>query len=192
MQREQILTTLKPGSFFGEIALVTCCPRTATVKSRTFVECATILRRDLESTLIDHPNKLDEAAAMVKSRYAGSVERKAAVKDTADRGPKPMDRTHISDVDKGTHHTGMSGGSGTKADLASASFQDTYCNLRKLEVSLRDLDGTYSTGPRQRPFGTSYGTGREPRSPLPDGAAGERKGHIPPQGPAPQLAPRSF
>ena len=103
MQREQILTTLKPGSFFGEIALVTCCPRTATVKSRTFVECATILRRDLESTLIDHPNKLDEAAAMVKFRYAGSVERKAAVKDTADRGPKPMDRTHISEDEHNVH-----------------------------------------------------------------------------------------
>ena len=76
MQREQILATLKPRTFFGEIALVTCCPRTATVKARSFVECATILRHDLEGMLTDHPNMLRRATAMVQSGYyAGFLKR---------------------------------------------------------------------------------------------------------------------
>jgi CRP-like cAMP-binding protein len=41
---EVTLRTLGPGDSFGEIALVTECPRTATVKSRTGVNVLTVDR----------------------------------------------------------------------------------------------------------------------------------------------------
>ena len=72
MQREQILKTLQPGDFFGEIALVSRCPRTATVKARSFVESALVMRCDFEGMLVDHPQKLNRALAMVKSCYDGA------------------------------------------------------------------------------------------------------------------------
>ena len=69
MQREQILRTLKPGEFFGEIALISQCPRTATVKARSFIECAIILRKNIENMLLDYPHKHAKTLAIIKARY---------------------------------------------------------------------------------------------------------------------------
>ena len=92
MQREQILKTLQPGDFFGEIALVSRCPRTATVKARSFVECALVMRCDFEGMLVDHPQKLNQALAMVRSFYDGVDDQNKA------------QAAYFTNVDAHSHH----------------------------------------------------------------------------------------
>ncbi|KAJ8604079.1 hypothetical protein CTAYLR_001786 [Chrysophaeum taylorii] len=88
IQREQILTTLHQGSYFGEVALVTNAPRTATVRARTFAECAIVHRKDFEEMLVDHPHNLKQVSTMVRSKYQASTNKKNLV--AAFRKVKPV------------------------------------------------------------------------------------------------------
>jgi CRP-like cAMP-binding protein len=124
MQREQILKTLQPGDFFGEIALVTCCPRTATVKARSFVECAIIQRRDFEGMLVDHPQKLVEALGVVRSHYNGA-------NDTEQKyNPETLTNPQMREA-------------GTTASCPACEdpqLNTGLCNrLLQLEISIKDL-----------------------------------------------------
>ena len=56
------VSTMKPGDFFGEIALVTKMPRTASVTATTDVRVLVITERDF-STLLKHSDEVSRGVA---------------------------------------------------------------------------------------------------------------------------------
>lgn len=54
-QREQVLATLGPGDFFGEMALFEGFPRNATVRALEDSECLAMTRWDFLAELKNHP-----------------------------------------------------------------------------------------------------------------------------------------
>jgi CRP-like cAMP-binding protein len=66
----QVITTLGPGSHFGEIALLAHAPRTATITAKTPVVAESIGRSGFALALAEVPGLSDELLAAMASRLA--------------------------------------------------------------------------------------------------------------------------
>jgi CRP-like cAMP-binding protein len=66
----QVITTLGPGSHFGEIALMAHRPRTATITAKTPVVAESIGRSGFALALAEVPGLSDELLAAMASRLA--------------------------------------------------------------------------------------------------------------------------
>ena len=55
-KNEQIIKELRPGEYFGEIALIYGCKRTATVKSLKYSTLAKLKKSDYQDILIEFPD----------------------------------------------------------------------------------------------------------------------------------------
>ena len=74
VEREgQRIATMRGGDFFGEIALVTDVPRTATVTTSTPVHALVITDRDFRSLLRDSPAIQGKVLEAIASRLAHSL-----------------------------------------------------------------------------------------------------------------------
>jgi CRP-like cAMP-binding protein len=64
------VATLRPGQIFGEMALLTGEPRSASCTARTEVSCYVIDRAVFEALLAQHPDIAERLAAMLAARQA--------------------------------------------------------------------------------------------------------------------------
>ena len=69
-RRGETINTMKEGDFFGEIALVTKMPRTATVVAKTDVDVLVITERDFDSLLKKSPEIGRSVAEALAERVA--------------------------------------------------------------------------------------------------------------------------
>jgi glucose-6-phosphate 1-dehydrogenase len=64
-----VLGTLRDGSFFGELALLTNAPRTATVRAKTSCDLMVLDKPGFDRILHDHPQFAARVAKIAKERY---------------------------------------------------------------------------------------------------------------------------
>ncbi len=69
----QRIRTLKPGDFFGEIALLWDVPRTATVRARTRLRLLALDRETFVATVTGHPASAEAAGSIVAARLPSPV-----------------------------------------------------------------------------------------------------------------------
>lgn len=69
-----VLAELGPGEFFGEVAVLTGRPRTATIVAREAVTLIEIAREDLEEIVADHPEVRDVLERFYRERTNATVE----------------------------------------------------------------------------------------------------------------------
>jgi CRP-like cAMP-binding protein len=67
----QLVNTLEPGGYFGEIALLKDVPRTATVTAKTSAVLYALEREDFLSTVTGHAPSAKAAETVISSRLAG-------------------------------------------------------------------------------------------------------------------------
>ena len=107
---DRSINTMKEGDFFGEIALVTKMPRTASVTATTPVRVLVITERDF-GALIKHSDEVGRArrrsarrAHRPRATCLASLERAelgrvvAELLQLLDRGPAVLDRLRLADL----------------------------------------------------------------------------------------------
>ena len=67
-EEDQVLTTLKEGDFFGEIALFKNQPRSATVKAISYCNLYTLKRETFKEVISKHPEVAVQLEYMAKAR----------------------------------------------------------------------------------------------------------------------------
>jgi len=72
-QDGRVLSELRTGDYFGEIALLRDVPRTATVTARTRVVLYALDREDFLAAVTGHPQSAEAAESVVASRLVGPV-----------------------------------------------------------------------------------------------------------------------
>mmetsp|Transcript_20562 Transcript_20562/g.71003 ORF Transcript_20562/g.71003 Transcript_20562/m.71003 type:complete len:1071 (+) Transcript_20562:38-3250(+) len=119
VEREQIVCSLHAGAYFGDVALLARCRRTATVKARTFVTCAVVKRVDMEAALKDFPSVWEKSLATLRAKYGDAVQQgrqtinvKSALDQAAD----------------------------TASGAAAAAASDAADRVASLELKLQQLD----------------------------------------------------
>jgi len=70
-QEKRKLSTLRPGSFFGEMGLMTGAPRTATVIATEDAECYQLDKASFQEVLLKRPELADEISTILVSRRYG-------------------------------------------------------------------------------------------------------------------------
>ncbi|MGK2855676.1 MAG: glucose-6-phosphate dehydrogenase [Thermoanaerobaculia bacterium] len=69
----KVLQTLRDGDFFGEIGLLMCSSRTATVKATTQCDLFSLTKADFSRILRDYPQFAETLTKLAKERYDVSV-----------------------------------------------------------------------------------------------------------------------
>jgi glucose-6-phosphate 1-dehydrogenase len=69
MDGERVVRTLVEGDFFGELALLSSQPRTATVRARTSCDLFVLDKGDFDKALKDHPEFANSLRENLKARY---------------------------------------------------------------------------------------------------------------------------
>ncbi|KNE57392.1 hypothetical protein AMAG_18045 [Allomyces macrogynus ATCC 38327] len=72
----QILGTLNPGSWFGEISVFMACRRTATIKTKSNMTIAVLRKEDLDVTLAYFPAVREGIMSSISSKLVGDVDRR--------------------------------------------------------------------------------------------------------------------
>jgi CRP-like cAMP-binding protein len=75
---ERLLATMGPGEYFGEMALLSDAPRTATVRARTEVEAIAMARADFTTLYAYFPNLKRNVEKVMKERNAERARRAVA------------------------------------------------------------------------------------------------------------------
>jgi CRP-like cAMP-binding protein len=96
------VATLRPGQIFGEMALLTGEPRSASCTARTEVSCYVIDRAEFENLLAQHPEVAERLAVVLASRQAAlEAEREglsAAARARREAEQQSRLRTRIRDL----------------------------------------------------------------------------------------------
>ena len=66
LYREKFVGVLKPGQYFGEIALLTNLQRTATVKAIEFMTVAVLEKQDFDDLNVEHPEIFNKFRSKIK------------------------------------------------------------------------------------------------------------------------------
>ena len=85
LENGKCVATFGEGSFFGEIALVSDVPRTATVRATTDCTLLTLSRNDLEQTCKAFPTAMERIQTVAKARYAELLKADAVKSEQSDR-----------------------------------------------------------------------------------------------------------
>jgi CRP-like cAMP-binding protein len=72
-EKDEVVSELKEGNFFGEIGLLMSTERTATVKAKTSCDLFTLSKSVFGRILRDHPQFADNIMRIAKERYDLSV-----------------------------------------------------------------------------------------------------------------------
>ncbi|KAJ3371113.1 Kinesin-like protein kif27 [Allomyces arbusculus] len=72
----QILGTLNPGSWFGEISVFMACRRTATIKTKSNMTVAVLRKEDLDVTLAYFPAVREGIMSSISNKLVGDVDRR--------------------------------------------------------------------------------------------------------------------
>ncbi len=73
----KVVATLSDGAFFGEIALLTSSPRTATVRASADCDCFTLDKSDFTRVLRDRPQFMKSVMDIAGKRYNVAVQEEA-------------------------------------------------------------------------------------------------------------------
>jgi len=68
LAQDKTLTTLRTGDFFGEIAILFKCTRTASVKAIKFTHVFVLKKEDLDDTLLIYPHHIPRIKEVAESR----------------------------------------------------------------------------------------------------------------------------
>jgi voltage-gated potassium channel len=71
---QEVLATLGPGNYFGEMALLTSEPRNASVRAREYCEMYTLEKSAFEELLARHPEIADKVHALASERASGGAD----------------------------------------------------------------------------------------------------------------------
>ena len=79
----KVVATLSDGAYFGEIALLTSSPRTATVRARTDCDCFLLDKADFARVLRDRPQFMKAVMDLAGKRYDVAVQEEAILTEQA-------------------------------------------------------------------------------------------------------------
>lgn len=89
---EHVVTTIGPGQFFGEIALLTRERRTASCRAATFCELWTLLRSDVDAVLKDYPEVAERMQAMAQERLSATMQEAQQARRNSMRAQRQLAR----------------------------------------------------------------------------------------------------
>jgi CRP-like cAMP-binding protein len=74
---ERLLATMGPGEYFGEMALISDAPRTATVRAKTAVDAVSMGRADFTTLYAYVPGMRQRVETLMRQRQANTARREA-------------------------------------------------------------------------------------------------------------------
>ncbi len=95
--RERVLAYLRDGTYFGEMALISNEPRSATITALTKVEVAQMMRDDFHALLQEHPELLSKVQETIRQREGERAEL-LAHPEWLDRQEILQEVVHTTDV----------------------------------------------------------------------------------------------